>query len=71
VDTAWVRERIKEREGEAALNNLDSSRLITPASVAEAYRRLCQQPTRGPLSRRSVPPERTGDVMARVEFIST
>jgi NAD(P)-dependent dehydrogenase (short-subunit alcohol dehydrogenase family) len=34
VDTAWVRERIKEREGEAALNKLDAGRLMTPASVA-------------------------------------
>ena len=37
VDTAWVRERIKEREGEAALANLDPGRLMRPASVAEAY----------------------------------
>jgi NAD(P)-dependent dehydrogenase (short-subunit alcohol dehydrogenase family) len=44
VDTAWVRERIKEREGEAALNNLASGRLMRPASVAEAYWRLYQQP---------------------------
>ena len=44
VDTAWVRERIKEREGEAALIDLDSSRLMTPASVAEAYWQLYQQP---------------------------
>src|SRR6202011_2908204 len=36
VDTAWVRERIKEREGEAALANLDPGRLMRPASVAEA-----------------------------------
>ena len=44
VDTAWVRERIKEREGEAAVSNLDSGRLMRPASVAEAYWRLYQQP---------------------------
>ena len=44
VDTAWVRERIKEREGEAALNHLDPGRLMTPGSVAEAYWRLYQQP---------------------------
>jgi NAD(P)-dependent dehydrogenase (short-subunit alcohol dehydrogenase family) len=44
VDTAWVRERIKEREGEAALNNLDSGRLMRPGSVADAYWRLYQQP---------------------------
>lgn len=44
VDTAWVRERIKEREGEAALNNLDPGRLMNPASVAEAYWQLYRQP---------------------------
>jgi NAD(P)-dependent dehydrogenase (short-subunit alcohol dehydrogenase family) len=44
VDTAWVRERIKEREGEAALNNLDTGRLMRPSSVAEAYWRLYRQP---------------------------
>src|ERR1700751_5197070 len=37
VDTAWVRERIKEREGDAALANLDPARLMRPESVAEAY----------------------------------
>src|SRR5271155_2687965 len=44
VDTAWVRERIKEREGEAALANLDPNRLMRPAAVAEAYWQLYQQP---------------------------
>jgi NAD(P)-dependent dehydrogenase (short-subunit alcohol dehydrogenase family) len=44
VDTAWVRDRIKEHEGEAALNNLDPDRLMAPASVAEAYWQLYQQP---------------------------
>ena len=44
VDTAWVRERIKEREGEDALKDLDPARLMTPASVAEAYWQLYQQP---------------------------
>jgi NAD(P)-dependent dehydrogenase (short-subunit alcohol dehydrogenase family) len=44
VDTAWVRERIKEREGEDALKGLDPARLMTPASVAEAYWQLYQQP---------------------------
>ncbi|MGD0076418.1 MAG: SDR family NAD(P)-dependent oxidoreductase [Candidatus Binataceae bacterium] len=44
VDTAWVRERIKEHEGEAALNNLDPDRLMTPASAAETYWQLHQQP---------------------------
>jgi NAD(P)-dependent dehydrogenase (short-subunit alcohol dehydrogenase family) len=44
VDTAWVRQRIKEREGEAALANLDPGRLMRPASVAEAYWQLYQEP---------------------------
>jgi NAD(P)-dependent dehydrogenase (short-subunit alcohol dehydrogenase family) len=44
VDTAWVRERIREREGEGTLKNLDPARLMTPASVAETYWQLYQQP---------------------------
>jgi hypothetical protein len=44
VDTAWVRERIKQHEGEAALDNLDPFRLMRPAAVAEAYWQLYQQP---------------------------
>jgi len=44
VDTAWVRERIKAREGEEALNNLDPDRLMRPVAVAEAYWQLYQQP---------------------------
>ena len=44
VDTAWVRKRIKEREGEGALKDLDPARLMMPASVAEAYWQLYQQP---------------------------
>jgi hypothetical protein len=44
VNTAWVRERIKEREGQAALDNLDPNRLMPPASVAESYWQLYQQP---------------------------
>src|SRR5215468_8717118 len=44
VDTAWVRERIKEREGETALANLDPGRLMRPASVAEAYWQIYQEP---------------------------
>jgi NADP-dependent 3-hydroxy acid dehydrogenase YdfG len=44
VDTAWVRDRIKEREGEEAIKNLDLSRLMTPASVAETYWQLYTQP---------------------------
>lgn len=44
VDTAWVRERIKEREGEAALANLAPDRLMRPRSVAEAYWQIYQEP---------------------------
>jgi NAD(P)-dependent dehydrogenase (short-subunit alcohol dehydrogenase family) len=44
VDTAWVRDRIKEHEGAGALDNLDPGRLMTPASVAETYWQLYQQP---------------------------
>jgi len=44
VDTAWVRERIKEREGEVAFKNLDPNRLMPPSSVAEAYWQLYLQP---------------------------
>jgi NAD(P)-dependent dehydrogenase (short-subunit alcohol dehydrogenase family) len=44
VNTAWVRERLKEREGQAALDSLDPNRLMPPASVAESYWQLYQQP---------------------------
>jgi len=44
VDTAWVRERIREKEGEDALKNLDPRRLMKPTSVAEAYWQMYQQP---------------------------
>jgi NAD(P)-dependent dehydrogenase (short-subunit alcohol dehydrogenase family) len=44
VDTEWVRARIKEREGEAALAQLDPGRLMRPASVAEAYWQIYQEP---------------------------
>jgi NAD(P)-dependent dehydrogenase (short-subunit alcohol dehydrogenase family) len=44
VDTGWVRERIKEREGQSALDNLDPNRLMPPAAVAEAYWQLYLQP---------------------------
>jgi NAD(P)-dependent dehydrogenase (short-subunit alcohol dehydrogenase family) len=44
VDTAWVRERIKVREGETALANLDPGRLMRPASVAAAYWQIYQEP---------------------------
>jgi NAD(P)-dependent dehydrogenase (short-subunit alcohol dehydrogenase family) len=44
VNTAWVRERMVAREGQAALDNLDPNRLMPPASVAESYWQLYQQP---------------------------
>jgi len=44
VDTAWVRERIREREGDEALKNLDPNRLMRPEAVAETYWQLYQQP---------------------------
>ena len=44
VDTEWVRNRIKEREGEAALANLDPGRLMRPAAVADAYWQIYQEP---------------------------
>ena len=44
VDTAWVRERLKEREGEEALANLAPDRLMRPEAVADSYWSLYQQP---------------------------
>jgi NADP-dependent 3-hydroxy acid dehydrogenase YdfG len=44
VDTAWVRDRIREHEGEEALQNLPSGRLMRPEAVAQAYWHLYQQP---------------------------
>jgi NAD(P)-dependent dehydrogenase (short-subunit alcohol dehydrogenase family) len=44
VDTAWVRDRIREREGEAALKNLEPGQLMRPEAVAETYWQLYQQP---------------------------
>jgi hypothetical protein len=44
VDTAFVRERIRSREGEEALANLPPDRLMRPEAIAEAYWALYQQP---------------------------
>jgi NAD(P)-dependent dehydrogenase (short-subunit alcohol dehydrogenase family) len=44
VDTTWVRDRIKAQRGEEALANLQPDQLMNPASVAEAYWHLYQQP---------------------------
>jgi NAD(P)-dependent dehydrogenase (short-subunit alcohol dehydrogenase family) len=43
VDTAFVRERIREHEGIEALQELDPGRLMRPASIAETYWQLYQQ----------------------------
>ena len=37
VDTAFVRERIKARGGEAALSSLEPDQLMDPESIAKAY----------------------------------
>ena len=44
VDTAWVRDRIRQSEGEAALDQLAPGRLMRPDAVADAYWQLYQQP---------------------------
>jgi NAD(P)-dependent dehydrogenase (short-subunit alcohol dehydrogenase family) len=44
VDTQWVRERIRQREGDEALANLDPDRLMNPEAVAETYWQLYTQP---------------------------
>jgi NAD(P)-dependent dehydrogenase (short-subunit alcohol dehydrogenase family) len=43
VDTEFVRGRIAQREGQDALDHLDPGRLMSPASVAEAYWALYRQ----------------------------
>lgn len=44
VDTAFVRDRIRAREGEAALASLPPDRLMRPEAVADAYWSLYTQP---------------------------
>ncbi len=44
VDTQWVRDRIRQREGEEALASLDPDRLMNPDAVAESYWQLHKQP---------------------------
>ena len=44
VDTAFVRARIAEAEGEAALETLDPDRLMPPQAIADAYWALYNQP---------------------------
>lgn len=43
VDTAFVRDRIREARGADALENLPEDTLMNPASIAEAYWRLHTQ----------------------------
>jgi hypothetical protein len=43
VDTAFVRERIKARGGEAALAKIEPDQLMNPESVANAYWMLHNQ----------------------------
>ncbi|MGD0189277.1 MAG: SDR family oxidoreductase [Rhizomicrobium sp.] len=47
VDTAFVRDRIKARGGEQALQNLQPDQLMDPESVASAYWYLHSQPRDG------------------------
>ncbi len=44
VDTAWVRERIRERAGDEAVADLKPDQLMRPEAVADAYWTLHQQP---------------------------
>jgi len=44
VDTAFVRERIRQRSGAEALGRLEPDQLMNPSSIAEAYWQLYRQP---------------------------
>jgi NAD(P)-dependent dehydrogenase (short-subunit alcohol dehydrogenase family) len=44
VDTAFVRERIRQRGGEEALAKLPADQLMNPQSIAETYWQLYNQP---------------------------
>jgi NAD(P)-dependent dehydrogenase (short-subunit alcohol dehydrogenase family) len=44
VDTAWVRERIRQRGGDEALAKLPADQLMNPQSIAETYWHLYNQP---------------------------
>src|SRR6476661_7293683 len=44
VDSPAIHQRMKAREGQEALENLDPNRLMPPASVAESYWQLYKQP---------------------------
>jgi NAD(P)-dependent dehydrogenase (short-subunit alcohol dehydrogenase family) len=47
VDTAFVRERIRQKGGDDAIARLDPDQLMHPTSVAEAYWQLYRQPRDG------------------------
>ncbi len=44
VDTAWVRERMRERDGDDAVAAIEPDRLMRPEAVADAYWALHRQP---------------------------
>jgi len=44
VDTLWVREIIRERRGQAALDALEPDQLMRPEAIADAYWTLYNQP---------------------------
>lgn len=44
VDTAWVRERMRERAGDEAVAAIKPGQLMRPEAVAESYWALHQQP---------------------------
>ena len=71
VDTPWVRERIREREGAEALKDLDPGRLMRPVSVADAYWQIYQEPGMpGRSSARFVPSAKDGEAWRVSNFIS-
>lgn len=43
VDTAWVRERIREVHGDEVADNIPEGRLLNPASIGETYLMLHNQ----------------------------
>jgi NAD(P)-dependent dehydrogenase (short-subunit alcohol dehydrogenase family) len=44
VDTAWVRERMRQSSADAVAARLEPDALVNPTSIAEAYWQLHQQP---------------------------
>ena len=69
VDTAWVRERTKEREGEAALANLDPGRLMRPPrSLRPIGSFIRSRATPGHSRARSDRLRKNGEIMPKVEI---